>query len=80
MTKFYTMRLNKFLTTNAGTLCGPAYRKKDCLNGKQSLKTVIFNQPNSETVAAMPEAERIAKDPTVKGHTDLDELFADLKS
>lgn len=69
MTKFYMMRLNKFLTT-----------KKDCLNGKQSLKTVIFNQPNSETVAAMPEAERIAKDPTVKGHTNLDELFADLKS
>jgi len=25
------------------------------------------------------EAERIAKDPTVKGYTDLDELFADLK-
>lgn len=28
---------------------------------------------------AMLEAERIAKDPTVKGYTDLDELFADLK-
>lgn len=81
MTKFYMMRLNKFLTTNAGTLCGPAYRnKKDCLNGKQSLETVIFNQPDSEIVAAMLEAERIAKDPTVKGYTDLDELFADLKS
>ena len=40
---------------------------------------VSLNQPNSETVAAMLEAERIAKDPTVKGYTDLNELFADLK-
>ncbi len=30
-----------------------------------------LNQPNSETVAAMLEAERIAKDPGVKGYTDL---------
>jgi addiction module antitoxin, relB/dinJ family len=36
-------------------------------------------QPNTETVAALLEAERIAKDPTVKGYTDLDELFAELK-
>lgn len=35
--------------------------------------------PNAETIAAMKEAERIAKDPSVKGYTDLDELFADLK-
>ena len=41
---------------------------------------ISLNQPNSETVAAMLEAERIAKDPTVKGYTDLDELFADLKT
>jgi hypothetical protein len=27
----------------------------------------------------MLEAERIAKDPSVKGFNDLDELFADLK-
>ncbi len=39
-----------------------------------------MNQPNRETVAAMIEAERIAKDPSVKGYTDLDELFADLKA
>ena len=32
-----------------------------------------------ETIAAMLEAERIAKDPSVKGYNDLDELFADLK-
>ena len=28
---------------------------------------VTLNQPNKETIAAMLEAERIAKDPTVKG-------------
>ncbi len=39
---------------------------------------ISVNQPNSETIAAMLEAERIAKDPSVKGYTDLDELFADL--
>lgn len=38
-----------------------------------------MDQPNKETMAAMLEAERIAKDPNVKGYTDLDELFADLK-
>ena len=38
-----------------------------------------LNQPNKETIAAMLEAERIGKDPSVKGYTDLDELFSDLK-
>lgn len=41
---------------------------------------VSLNQPNSETVAAMLEAERIAKDPSVKGYRDLDKLFTDLKA
>lgn len=40
---------------------------------------ISLNQPNSETVAAMLEAERIAKDSSVKGYTDLEELFEDLK-
>ena len=40
---------------------------------------VRLEQPNKETVAAMLEAERIAKDPSVKGYNDLDELFVDLK-
>ena len=40
---------------------------------------VKLEQPNKETAAAMLEAQRIAKDPAVKGYTDLDELFADLK-
>lgn len=40
---------------------------------------ISLNQPNKETIAAMLEAERIAKDPSVKGYNNLDELFADLK-
>ena len=40
---------------------------------------ISINQPNKETIAAMLEAERIAKDPSVKGYNDLDELFDDLK-
>ena len=40
---------------------------------------ISLNQPSQETVAAMLEAERIAKDSSVKGYNDLDELFADLK-
>ena len=37
---------------------------------------VKLEQPNKETIAAMLEAERIAKDPSEKGYNDLDELFA----
>ena len=40
---------------------------------------VTLNQPNKDTIAAMLEAERIAKDPSVKGYTDLNQLFEDLK-
>ena len=40
---------------------------------------VRLEQPNKETISAMLEAERIAKDQSVKGYNDLDELFADLK-
>ena len=41
---------------------------------------ISLNQPNRETLAALMEAERITKDPNVKGYTDLDELFDDLKA
>ena len=40
---------------------------------------ISIKQPNKETIEAMLEAERIAKDPSVKGYDNLDELFADLK-
>lgn len=41
---------------------------------------ISLNQPNNETIAAMLEAERISKDSSVKGYTDLDEMFAELKT
>ena len=41
---------------------------------------ISLNQPNKETVVAMLEAERIAKDPNAKGYDDLEKLFADLKA
>ena len=40
---------------------------------------ITLNQPSKDTIAAMLEAERIAKDPSGKGYNDLDELFAELK-
>lgn len=41
---------------------------------------IRLNQPNSETIAAMIEAEQISRDPNAKTYTNLDELFADLNS
>ena len=41
--------------------------------------SISLNKPNQETIAALLEAERIAKDPSVKAYTDLDEFFADFK-
>ena len=41
--------------------------------------SISLNKPTQETIAALLEAERIAKDPSVKAYTDLDEFFADLK-
>ena len=40
---------------------------------------VKIDNPNKETIAAMLEAKKIAKDPSVKGYNDLDELFTDLR-
>lgn len=39
---------------------------------------ITENTPNNETVSALLEAERIAKDSSVKGYHNVDELFADL--
>ena len=36
-------------------------------------------QPNKETIAAMLEAERIAKDPNVKHYSDVEEALRELK-
>ena len=40
---------------------------------------VRMEQPNKETVAAMLEAERIARDPSVKRHPDVEEALMALK-
>ena len=72
--------------TDAKTLLFEMYRINLQYFVRQSLREgripvdIFLNQPNSETVAAMLEAERIAKDPAIKGYTDLDELLADLKA
>lgn len=41
---------------------------------------ITEGRPNQETVAAMLEAERIAKDPSVKGYNNVDDLFVDLNA
>ena len=41
---------------------------------------IALTNPNSDTASAMREAERIAKDPAVKGYHDMDNLLADLKA
>jgi DNA-damage-inducible protein J len=42
--------------------------------------TITINTPNSETVAAMLEAQRIATDPKVKRYSDVEEALRELKS
>ena len=40
---------------------------------------VRLDQPNKDTIAAMLEAERIAKDPDVKHYSDVEEALRELK-
>ena len=40
---------------------------------------ISVDRPNEETIAALLEGERIARDPSVKGYTNLEELFEELK-
>lgn len=40
---------------------------------------IKMDQPNKETMAAMLEAERIAKDPNVKRYSDVEEALRELK-
>ena len=44
----------------------------------QGIPFAVSCIPNAETSAAMKEAERIARDPSVKGYTDFDVLSNDL--
>ena len=40
---------------------------------------VRLDQPNKETIAAMLEAERIAKDSSIKHYSDVEEALRELK-
>lgn len=40
---------------------------------------IKIDNPSKETIAAMFEAKKIAKDPSVKGYKDLNKLFTDLR-
>ena len=39
---------------------------------------ISLDTPNAETIAAMEEAERISRDPNVKGYTNIDDLMKEL--
>ena len=39
---------------------------------------VALEAPNAETIAAMEEAERISRDPSVKGYTDAEQMMQEL--
>nr|WP_092471766.1 type II toxin-antitoxin system RelB/DinJ family antitoxin [Desulfotruncus arcticus] len=39
---------------------------------------VALEAPNAETIAAMEEAERISRDPSVKGYTDAEQMMKEL--
>ncbi|MGI6435573.1 type II toxin-antitoxin system RelB/DinJ family antitoxin [Syntrophomonas erecta] len=52
---------------------------RQCLREGRIPFEIALKQPNRETIEAMLEVERMAKDPTVKGYDNLDELFADLE-
>ena len=47
---------------------------------EQAIPFAVGRRPNQVTLAAMREAEAIARDPEVPGYRDLDELFADLRA
>lgn len=57
-----------------------AFVKQAILNGGIPFELSVTPKPNSETIEAMLEAVRIARDPQVKGYKDMDELFRDLKA
>ena len=41
---------------------------------------VTINTPNSETIAAMLEAEQILTDPSIKRYSNVDDALAELKA
>lgn len=53
---------------------------RQCLREGRIPFEITLNRPNEKTIAALLEAEKIAKDPDVKGYDKLEELFSDLRS
>ncbi|MCL2323004.1 MAG: hypothetical protein FWC47_12985 [Oscillospiraceae bacterium] len=54
-------------------------RSRFHMDGTESLKFDLRpERPNLETLEAMVEAERISRDPNVKGYRDINALFEDL--
>lgn len=51
-----------------------------CLNFGGIPFELKVDKPNAETIAAMEEADRISRDPNVKGYTDVDEMIKELLS
>ena len=47
--------------------------------GDRPHETEGSHTPNAETIAAMEEGERIARDPNWPTYTDLDKMWEDLK-
>lgn len=41
---------------------------------------IALEIPNAETIAAMEEAERISRDPSYKGYTDVNQMMKELLS
>lgn len=39
---------------------------------------IALETPNSDTIAAMKEAERISRDPSAKGYTDVNQMMEEL--
>jgi DNA-damage-inducible protein J len=39
---------------------------------------IALEVPNNDTIAAMEEAERISRDPSVKGYTDVNQMMKEL--
>jgi DNA-damage-inducible protein J len=39
---------------------------------------VALEMPNAETIAAMEEADRISRDPSVKSYTDVEQMMKEL--
>ena len=73
-----TIRLDSDLKKDCEALYAELGMSLSLRKGGLPFDARLDDQPNRTTIEAMLEAERIAKDPTVKGYNDLNELFAEL--